>query len=981
MKYDWKKRLAVLGLSVLVAVTSINWPMSVAAADDKTWSDDFNTDASIDNWDLFADFYDKNGNQLTKNVSVIDSTDYLDIDGGKTSYGGSLPKGTVLKVDTNVPKNDNYGKWVNPTDNKLNDNQQRNAQTLIGFVRPAVWNEVQTLKTAEFDLYMGLTAGSAQKPTIMYSYTPATENEGPSWDLFQLQTNSNNSNINYTFLRVTTDKATGQRTYTALKSGSYWTTFKDVWPDNTNRKNWLHVKIGYTENNYLQVELTAKSDRGKGDYTQTFTLDTKNLNANVTADPMVNPENRFIAFASPRYVSVNGSSYTYGDADGVIIDNFTMTYAPKEDTQVKVFTNDADLDLGTAEWGRDYEVVDSGDEADVIVYKPTADEDYRSKVEEYQNADKQVILINDVDDEAFSVQTGEWSDDFNTDASIDNWDLFADFYDKNGNQLTKNVSVIDSTDYLDIDGGKTSYGGSLPKGTVLKVDTNVPKNDNYGKWVNPTDNKLNDNQQRNAQTLIGFVRPAVWNEVQTLKTAEFDLYMGLTAGSAQKPTIMYSYTPATENEGPSWDLFQLQTNSNNSNINYTFLRVTTDKATGQRTYTALKSGSYWTTFKDVWPDNTNRKNWLHVKIGYTENNYLQVELTAKSDRGKGDYTQTFTLDTKNLNANVTADPMVNPENRFIAFASPRYVSVNGSSYTYGDADGVIIDNFAMTYNSSIEENVYAASILKYAKDNDIPYIDTKACESDNNYAVADVIAKAVQSTVTVDENGIIDYNFDESIMNDFLTPELHSATIRMSADAEKQNLGFRTNAPLKQRTGGTVKSQGTIFAFYPKTGSVEDVLNSMTLENAKDEAYAGKVIYTEAGVDDKTYIAGVSKTDTINIAYKYIARSYVEYTDGTVYYSVNTRTDKDNSYADSIGVLNGYAVRSVLSVAKEMVKDLYAQSQDDGADETFKTATGNVVTGVENGTISWATDGQSSVTSTPNVIFNYIVSYAAKLVN
>ena len=122
--------------------------------------------------------------------------------------------------------------------------------------------------------------------------------------------------------------------------------------------------------------------------------------------------------------------------------------------------------------------------------------------------------------------------------------------------------------------------------------------------------------------------------------------------------------------------------------------------------------------------------------------------------------------------------------------------------------------------------------------------------------IAQVFCDAIDSLKTeFDTEDITGFSFDESKLNSFLTPELHSATIKNETDPSKQGLGFETNIGKYHKTGTNIVAYGTIFARY-NTGN--DYTN-MTLDNVGNGTYfkATIPVADDSGLYETSYIAGL----------------------------------------------------------------------------------------------------------------------------
>jgi len=203
------------------------------------------------------------------------------------------------------------------------------------------------------------------------------------------------------------------------------------------------------------------------------------------------------------------------------------------------------------------------------------------------------------------------------------------------------------------------------------------------------------------------------------------------------------------------------------------------------------------------------------------------------------------------------------------------------------------------------------------------YATDKLHPSNEGYTkMAQVFYDAVKSlNTTFDTADVTAYTFDENALNSFLAPEMLAATIKKSTTSAGQDLGFRTKISNVVKTGATIVEYGTIFSKY-KSDNEETILNRMVYSETADPnklvAYARGFSSDVVGME---YIAGLGGANNEQVKEAYIARSYVKFSDGSIYYSINDYNDAA-SYSNRKGVVNGYACRSVVSIAKEMVKFL-----------------------------------------------------------
>lgn len=184
------------------------------------------------------------------------------------------------------------------------------------------------------------------------------------------------------------------------------------------------------------------------------------------------------------------------------------------------------------------------------------------------------------------------------------------------------------------------------------------------------------------------------------------------------------------------------------------------------------------------------------------------------------------------------------------------------------------------------------------------------------------------------------FAYDINVINSFLNPVLFSATIKNEPLPANQGLGFKTNLSKYQKTGASIESYGTIFARYNSTQSYDDML----LENVDNGKYfnANIDVTDDSKLYGDSFIAGINLETNAEFSRVYIARSYVKYSDGSVYYSMNSREDLSSSLATKTGVVDGQATRALTGVAKNMVSTLAKNGTDVSSIASYDATTGKV---------------------------------------
>lgn len=230
----------------------------------------------------------------------------------------------------------------------------------------------------------------------------------------------------------------------------------------------------------------------------------------------------------------------------------------------------------------------------------------------------------------------------------------------------------------------------------------------------------------------------------------------------------------------------------------------------------------------------------------------------------------------------------------------------------------------------------AATNLQLAEKYALPWIDINAYTNGGGTDAAGIYAEAILSiTPLFATETTMGFAYNESELNSFLLPELFSATIKNDSVPANQGLGFKTDISGYQKTGTEIESYGTIFARYSSTQDYSD----MILDNVGDGKYFNANINVADGGDvyGSSYIAGINLGTNAEFSRVYIARSYIKYADGSVYYSMNTREDLSSSLATRTGVVEGFACRALTGVAKNMVIALAKKGVDVSSVGTYES--------------------------------------------
>ncbi len=159
------------------------------------------------------------------------------------------------------------------------------------------------------------------------------------------------------------------------------------------------------------------------------------------------------------------------------------------------------------------------------------------------------------------------------------------------------------------------------------------------------------------------------------------------------------------------------------------------------------------------------------------------------------------------------------------------------------------------------------------------------------------------------------------------TPSVLGATMSTSANRLQFNAQMGYN-----KTGVEIVEYGTVFTYYDHIG-VNLTLEDLVLGNDAKADYLSVATKTGALESHAEFAAKTFSIDPEQYTHRVVARAYVKYADGSVYYSDNT-TD-GGSIENAKGVENGYCVRSICAVSIAITKTL-AKGKADGRTEEFK---------------------------------------------
>lgn len=287
-----------------------------------------------------------------------------------------------------------------------------------------------------------------------------------------------------------------------------------------------------------------------------------------------------------------------------------------------------------------------------------------------------------------------------------------------------------------------------------------------------------------------------------------------------------------------------------------------------------------------------------------------------------------------------------------------YSSISSGAVTQAQSSTVAKINMALAEKYGLPfVDTYALTAALDSSEVDVWYAADKLHLSDTGYQrYGETFAAAVSSMTTLfDTADVTGFAYTEAGMNAFLAPELISATIRKSASTDAQDLRFKTVVSRAVKTGAAIVEYGTVFAPYP---DVKDQLDSMVY-NAADNPnilVARNTKATNAAAGEIFY-ASLGGIPAEKLGLPVAARSYVKFSDGTVYYSRGST--QGGSLEARTGVQDGYACRSVISIAKTMLLLLDSNQVDVSSVAT-----------VNGGVITWA-DGATDNNGAAIIAFLY----------
>lgn len=163
-------------------------------------------------------------------------------------------------------------------------------------------------------------------------------------------------------------------------------------------------------------------------------------------------------------------------------------------------------------------------------------------------------------------------------------------------------------------------------------------------------------------------------------------------------------------------------------------------------------------------------------------------------------------------------------------------------------------------------------------------------------------------------------DFSDAQYNQY-APQMLGASI--STDAATQRLWFKS-AMGYTKSGAKLVEYGTIFTYTQYIGNQVAYADMVYGTNNAYVTVASAPV-SALGFGEQ-FIGNTFKIAEENYGVRVIARSYVRYSDGSVYYSVNTTAG--GSIAQAAGVENGYASRSIIGISKSIMGWTYQNREN-----------------------------------------------------
>ena len=291
----------------------------------------------------------------------------------------------------------------------------------------------------------------------------------------------------------------------------------------------------------------------------------------------------------------------------------------------------------------------------------------------------------------------------------------------------------------------------------------------------------------------------------------------------------------------------------------------------------------------------------NVVLDYTTDGFVKTKII---DLTNGSYCTKDYVNGLNKNYPIAVGQNKNDGGTYTCYADMKITYTEKVDIT-GEVKEFAADNpFALAiknndnFSNITEADKAKATELKAAYEASDAYLQT-ALETYGYYNAANV-------------NSIINGGV---VTDEAYVPTLVSATIRASGT---QDIRFKATISNEVIAGRTVEEFGMIIADYRNINPTFTI-NDLTYNSKSDKVIVAKKTGADNGCLGQTFYVNIGGLDTNTYGVPFIARAYVKYDNGQVCYSTNTTTDPVGNHVARTGVVNGCAVRSVISIAKAMI--------------------------------------------------------------
>ena len=283
--------------------------------------------------------------------------------------------------------------------------------------------------------------------------------------------------------------------------------------------------------------------------------------------------------------------------------------------------------------------------------------------------------------------------------------------------------------------------------------------------------------------------------------------------------------------------------------------------------------------------------------------------------------------------------------------------------TTGNEEDRYISNLTVEFSMNAQdyENTYKSFETATAADFDSALAEAAIAD----YAKLSETDKAQVKALYEKINELVEYRTYAPLMN--------SATISVTGD----RIRFKSLVS-KLRDSAEITEYGTVFTYaaYMRNGKVTD--SDMTADSSNQYVAVAKSANV-SGLDKEgaVFYGGSFTIKPEYYGYRIVARSYVKYDDGKIYYSVNDAADSTGGTAVTDGVSKGYATRSVISIAKKIMGSLYSNKDNANVEmsEALKSGLTEYITAMDESKITWTEKAMGS-DKTGKPIIEFIIDNA-----